>query len=94
MPVIDSHLHLFRSVSESYPRTIYPGLAEADLDVPAEKLITLMESAGVDKAIVVPLGPEDHYLAEIVKQYPGRFAGVGVYDKNAPDQAKNLDDRI
>ncbi|SVC75272.1 uncharacterized protein METZ01_LOCUS328126, partial [marine metagenome] len=68
MPVIDSHLHLFRSVSESYPRTIYPGLAEADLDVPAEKLITLMESAGVDKAIVVPLGPEDHYLAEIVKQ--------------------------
>ena len=30
MPVIDSHLHLFRAVSERYPRTIYPGLAEAD----------------------------------------------------------------
>ncbi len=94
MPVIDSHLHLFRAVSERYPRTIYPGLAEADLDVPAEKLIALMESAGVDKAIVVPLGPEDHYLAEIIERYPGRFAGVGVYDENAPDQAKNLDDRI
>ena len=94
MPVIDSHLHLFRAVSESYPRTVYPGLAEADLDVPAEKLIALMENTGVDKAIVVPLGPEDHYLAEIIEQYPGWFAGVGVYDKNAPNQAKNLDHRI
>ena len=94
MPVIDSHLHLFRAVSESYPRTVYPGLAEADLDVPAEKLIALMENTGVDKAIVVPLGPEDHYLAEIIEQYPGWFAGVGVYDENAPNQAKNLDHRI
>ena len=94
MPIIDSHLHLFRAVSESYPRTVYPGLAEGDCDVPAEKLIALMESAGVDKAIVVPLGPEDHYLAEIIEQYPGQFAGVGVYDGSAPDQAKSLDDRI
>lgn len=94
MPIIDSHLHLFRAVSESYPRTVYPGLAEGDRDVPAEKLIALMESTGVDKAIVVPLGPEDHYLAEIIEQYPGQFAGVGVYDGSAPDQAKSLDDRI
>ena len=94
MPVIDSHLHLFRAVSDRYPRTVYPGLADADLDVPAEKLISLMESTRVDKAIVVPLGPEDHYLGEIIEQYPGRFAGVGCYDGSAPDQAKNLDDRI
>ena len=53
-----------------------------------------MENTGVDKAIVVPLGPEDHYLAEIIEQYPGWFAGVGVYDENAPNQAKNLDHRI
>lgn len=94
MPVIDSHLHLFRAVSDRYPRTVYPGLADADLAVPAEKLISLMESTRVDKAIVVPLGPEDHYLGEIIEQYPGRFAGVGCYDGSAPDQAKNLDDRI
>ena len=94
MPVIDSHLHLFRAVSDRYPRTVYPGLADADLDVSAEKLISLMESTRVDKAIVVPLGPEDHYLGEIIEQYPGRFAGGGCYDGSAPDQAKNLDDRI
>ena len=94
MPVIDSHLHLFRAVSSKYPRTVYPGLANADLEVPAEELLSLMESAGVDKAIVVPLGPEDHYLAEIIQQYPGKFAGVGVYDERAANQAKNLDDRI
>ena len=94
MSIIDSHLHLFRAVSDQYPRTVYPGLADSDLDVPAEMLLSKMEDAGVDKAIVVPLGPQDHYLSEIIKRYPGRFAGVGVYDEGAPDQAKDLDDRM
>ena len=94
MPVIDSHLHLFRPVSDKYPRTVYPNLADADLDVPAEMLLSEMNKAGVDKAIVVPLGPQDHYLAEIIKRYPGRFAGIGVYDEDALDQARNLDDRM
>ncbi|MBO68905.1 MAG: hypothetical protein CL398_11415 [Acidiferrobacteraceae bacterium] len=94
MSLIDGHLHLFRAASTRYPRTIYPGLADAELDVPAERLISLMDSTGVEKAVVVPLGPEDHYLAEIISDYPGRFAGVGVYDPKAADQAKNLDERI
>ena len=91
MSIIDSHLHLFRAVSDQYPRTVYPGLADSDLDVPAEMLLSKMEDAGVDKAIVVPLGPQDDYLSEIIRRYPGRFAGVGVYDEDAPDQAKDLD---
>ena len=53
-----------------------------------------MEKAGVDKAIVVPLGPEDHYLSELQEAYPGKFAAVGIYDADAPDPAENLDRRI
>ncbi|MGB0809091.1 MAG: amidohydrolase family protein, partial [bacterium] len=94
MSVIDAHLHVFRRYSEDYPRPIHAGLAEADREVLAEDLIKEMDKAGVDKAIVVPLGPEDHYVAEIQREYPGKFAAVGIFDATAKDQEENLDTRI
>tara|TARA_B100000029_G_scaffold507851_1_gene593411 strand:+ start:1940 stop:2809 length:870 start_codon:yes stop_codon:yes gene_type:complete len=94
MPIIDSHLHLFKAVSTQYPRPVYPGLADAELEVTAEILLEKMEGARVDKAIVVPLGSQDEYLAEVIKRYPGKFAGIGVYDESASDQARNLDQRM
>ena len=94
MNVIDSHLHLFKANSKDYPRPVHPGLADEDREVLARELITKMEKAGVDKAIVVPLGPEDHYLSELQEAYPGKFAAVGIYDADAPDPAENLDRRI
>ncbi|MBS1256626.1 MAG: hypothetical protein MAG581_02452 [Deltaproteobacteria bacterium] len=94
MNVIDSHLHLFKAYSKHYPRPVHPGLADEDREVLAQELIVEMEKAGVDKAIVVPLGPEDHYISELRKEYPGKFATVGIYDEDAPNQADNLDQRI
>ena len=94
MTVIDSHLHLFKANSKDYPRPVHPGLADEDREVLAKELIFKMEKAGVDKAIVVPLGPEDHYLSELQEAYPGKFAAVGIYDANTPDPAENLDRRI
>jgi len=94
MKVIDSHLHLFKAYSEYYPRPIHPGLADEDREILAKELIIQMESAGVDKAIVVPLGPEDHYISELSREFPGKFATVGIYDEDATDQADNLDQRI
>ena len=94
MNVIDSHLHLFKANSKDYPRPVHPGLADEDREVLAKELIIKMEKAGVDKAIVVPLGPEDHYLSELQEEYPGKFAAVGIYDADAPDPAENLDRRI
>ena len=94
MSVIDAHLHVFRRYSEDYPRPIHAGLAEADREVLAEDLIKEMDKAGVDKAIVVPLGPEDHYVAEVQREYPGKFAAVGIFDATAKDQEENLDSRI
>ena len=94
MNVIDSHLHLFKANSKDYPRPVHPGLADEDREVLAKELIIKMEKAGVDKAIVVPLGPEDHYLSELQEEHPGKFAAVGIYDADAPDPAENLDRRI
>ena len=38
--------------------------------------------------------PEDHYISELCREFPGKFATVGIYDEDAPDQADNLDRRI
>ena len=94
MKVIDAHLHLFRKHSEAYPRPIHTGLAEAEREVLATDLIKEMDKAGVNKAIVVPLGPEDQYVADVQHNHPGKFAAVGIFDSNANDQEENLDSRI
>ena len=86
MSVIDSHLHVFRRYSEGYPRPIHPGLAEADREVLAENLIKEMDKAGVDKAILVPLGPQDQYVAEVQRKNPGKFSAVGIFDATANEQ--------
>ena len=94
MDIIDSHLHLFKAFSKNYPRPIYDGLADKNKEVLAKDLIHKMDKAGVNKAIVVPLGPEDNYLSELQAEYPGKFASVGVFNPEEKDFSKNLDRRI
>lgn len=92
--VVDGHLHLFRSASAEYPRTVYDTMAEADRDEPAEKLLAAMQSAGVDHAVVVPLSKEDDYLRAVLTNFPGRFAGVGIFEHERPDDVASLEERL
>ena len=94
MEVVGAHLHLFKAVSADYPRTIYPGMADAEMEVLAEDLLEVMGASGVDKAVVVPLGPQDEYLIDLHTNYPERFACVGNYDPESIDIANDLDRRI
>lgn len=94
MKVVDGHLHLFRAVDGAYPRTVYPVMAEADREERAEKLLAAMSSAGVDHAIVVPLSRHDDYLRDVLRDHPSRFAGVGVYDLEAPDGVDGVKARL
>lgn len=87
MAVVDAHLHLFKAHSDAYPRLVFEGMVPAEREEPAEELLEAMEDAGVDHAVVVPLSAHDHYLAELLVDHPGRFAGVGVYDEEAEDGA-------
>ena len=87
MAVVDAHLHLFKAHSEAYPRLVFEGMVPAEREEPAEELLEAMEGAGVDHAVVVPLSAHDRYLAELLADHPGRFAGVGVYDEEAEDGA-------
>lgn len=94
MKTVDAHLHLFRSCSKDYPRTVYPILAEADREELSEKLLGEMEIAGIDHAIVVPLSRNDEYLQDVLRDHPGKFAGVSFFDHEQPDNVTSLKARM
>lgn len=92
-PVVDSHLHLFKRATETFPRATFERMADADREELAERLIEAMDDAGVDHAVVVPLSKEDQYLAEVLREHGDRFAGVGVFDHDRPDDVHAIADR-
>lgn len=94
MPVIDAHLHLFKSVSDEYPREVFEPMTPTSREENAETYIKVMESAGVDKAVAVALSPHDQYLSFLHATYPDRFATVAVIDETAEDQVGELERRI
>ena len=93
MAVVDAHLHLFKAHSDAYPRLVVDDMAPAEREEAAGEFLEAMDGAGVDHAVVVPLSPNDEYLAEIQVDHPGKFAGVGVYDPEAEDGAGQVSRR-
>lgn len=94
MDTVDAHLHLFKALSDEYPRAIFEGMTPPEREEPAERLLEAMEEAGVDKAVVVALSKEDRYLGEVLEQYPGTFVGVSVHDFEAEDPVESLRQRV
>lgn len=94
MAVVDAHLHLFKSVSDEYPRDVLEPMTPADREESAETYLEVMDSAGVDRAVVVALSAHDHYLTYLNQHHPDRFATVGVIDDQATDQVADLERRI
>lgn len=94
MPVIDAHLHLFKRVSDEYPREVFEPMTPASREENVEAYMEVMDSAGVDMAVAVALSPHDQYLSFLHTTYPDRFATVAVIDDTAKDQVAELDRRI
>ena len=83
-PVVDSHLHIWSDDTSLYPRdpTPYPGSVELLLDY--------MEEAAVDHAVIVLpryYGYDNRILADTLRRYPGKFAGIGVVDPRGQEAA-------
>ena len=81
--VVDSHVHAFASLSERFPRDVHE-LYPPELEAPAERLLAQMELAGVDRAVLVPLSHHDDYLADCLRRFPDRFAGIGLQPPGEP----------
>ena len=74
--IVDAHAHVFRP-ARAVPRAV-DVLAPAEREAPVEDLLDVMAAAGVERAVLVPLGTEDAYVAEVLRARPGRFAAVAV----------------
>ena len=77
--IVDSQIHLWKANTPDRPWV--PG-ATPQLPEPftIERLVPMMDEAGVDRVVIVPPtleGTRLDYAQEAVKRYPGRFAIMG-----------------
>jgi Predicted metal-dependent hydrolase of the TIM-barrel fold len=79
-------VHLWKAESEDWKWV--PGM-KPQMPEPftIEKLVPLMDQAGVDRVVVVPPswpGDRNDYALEAAKRYPNRFGGHGPYPAEEP----------
>jgi len=77
--LVDAHVHMWKASTPD--RAWVPG-ARPQLPEPftIERLVPMMDQAGVDRVVIVPPtleGERLDYAQEAVKRYPGRFAIMG-----------------
>jgi predicted TIM-barrel fold metal-dependent hydrolase len=90
--IVDAHVHVFLPVPDDPDRTV-DVLAPPEREAPLDALEREMADAGVDGAVLVPLGPEDRYVSECIASDPTRFAGIAVAaaDEDPGRVAQRLD---
>lgn len=93
MKIIEPHVHVWTLDTERYPwaeDTVNPPTESAT----AEELIQVLDANGVSGAVLVQVifyGTDNSYTADVLKQYPDRFAGVCLVDPLLPDAPARLE---
>jgi L-fuconolactonase len=87
MSSVDAHVHVFRALSERYPRPAHP-MFPPEMEAPVEALLSTMDAHGIDHAVLVPLSEHDEYLQECLSSHRETFAGIGVLD---PQRSRDAD---
>lgn len=72
---VDAHAHVFRRAADDPERTV-DAIAPAERSAEVPSLRATM--AGVDRAVLLPLGPEDNYVAGVLASEPSTFRGIAV----------------
>src|ERR1700741_5302624 len=90
--IVDAQVHLWKAESEDWKWVpgMKPQMAEP---FTIEKLVPLMDQAGVDRVVIVPPswpGDRNDYALEAVKRYPTRFAVMGRIALKDPKSAALL----
>jgi predicted TIM-barrel fold metal-dependent hydrolase len=90
--IVDAQVHLWKAESPDWPWV--PG-RKPQLPEPftIEKLVSLMDEAGVDRAVIVPPswpGDRNDYGLEAAHRYPTRFAVMGRLPIEKREQAEAL----
>src|SRR5207247_2543321 len=87
--IVDAQVHLWKAESPDWPWV--PG-RQPQMPEPftIEKLVPLMDEAGVDRVVIVPPswpGDRNDYAIEAAKRYPNRFAVMGRIPLKNPESA-------
>jgi predicted TIM-barrel fold metal-dependent hydrolase len=90
--IVDAQVHLWKAESPDWPWV--PGM-KPQMPEPftIEKLVPLMDEAGVDRAVIVPPswpGDRNDYGIEAAKRYPDRFRVMGRIPLKKPESASLL----
>ena len=90
--IVDAQVHLWKAASADWPWV--PGM-KPQMPEPftIEKLVPLMDEAGVDRVVVVPPswpGDRNDYALEAAQRYPGRFGVMGRLPLRNPKSAELL----
>src|SRR6267378_2450339 len=90
--IVDSQVHLWKAETPDW-RWVAGRVPQLPEPFTIEKLVPLMDEAGVDRAVIVPPswpGDWNDYALEAVKRYPGRFAVMGRIPLEKPESAALL----
>src|SRR5437763_11641444 len=90
--IVDSQVHLWKAQTPDW-RWVPGRVAQLPEPFTIEKLVRLMDEAGVDRAIIVPPswpGDRNDYGLEAARRYPDRFAVMGRIALQDPKSAALL----
>jgi predicted TIM-barrel fold metal-dependent hydrolase len=90
--IVDAHVHMWTAATAERPWA--PG-TKAQLPEPftIERVVPLMDEAGVDRVVIVPPtleGDRLDYAQQAVRRYPGRFAIMGRIALDDPASARRF----
>lgn len=104
--IIDTHVHVISADEKVYPLRVMTSLLPRPTQTPApplwfwempvtvEKLLQLMDEAGVEKAVLVQpvlaYSYDNSYATGSALRYPGKFASVGAIDMLEPGAMSRL----
>ena len=90
--IVDSQVHLWKAQTPDWPWV--PGrVAQLPEPFTIERLVPMMDDAGVDRAVIVPPswpGDRNDYALEAVRRHPSRFAVMGRIPLEKPQSAALL----
>jgi len=84
--IVDSQIHIWKSDTPDRP-WVKGSVAQLPEPMTIERLVPIMDEAGVDRVLIVPPSLEGiryDYGQEAARRYPGRFATMGRVNLNDP----------
>src|SRR5260221_10089124 len=90
--IVDSQVHLWKAETPDW-RWVAGRVPQMAEPFTIEKLVPLMDEAGVDRVVIVPPswpGDRNDYALEAARRYPGRFGVMGRIPLRDPKSIERL----